>query len=222
MRSSVRGTALHSIIALALAGTGLCAAAPSSAQLAPDTPRLASPHGAGGIGIYWLRGETLPGDGDAVLMTFSPGSLPDGMRLRAGGGKGANGEVAGFGGVDMQTPLMRDLERLPVELDWYSGLGFAAGEYYLVTLPLGLSGGTSWSSGSVWVAPYVSAGLAADLRLGEAAPAREFEVHPAIDLGLDLALDASRWIVVRAAASLGDRQTLAAGVSVGGGARTRD
>lgn len=194
-------------------------ATPASAQLAPDTPRLVSPNGPGGLGVYWLRAATLPEDGDGILVTWAPAALPDGVRLRAGGGTGANGDMAGFGGIDAQTPLIRDATTLPVDLDWYTGIGFAAGSYLLVTVPAGISGSVSWSSGSIWMAPYVSAGLAADLRIGESAPGEEFEVHPAVDIGFDLSLDAARSFVLRAAASLGDRQTLAAGIVLGGGER---
>ncbi len=200
-------------------GLAIFTALPARAQIAPDTPRLISPYTKSGLGLYWLRAETLPGDGDGFMITWSPSRFADGMRVRAGGGTGANGVVAGFGGIDVQTPLMRGSTTLPVDFDWHAGIGIALGNYFLATLPAGISGAVSWSSGSVWISPYVSAGLAADLRIGESAPGKEFEVHPAVDLGLDLSLDAARRIVVRAAASLGDRQTLAAGIVVGGPGR---
>ena len=193
----------------------------AAAQLAPDTPRLVSPHGPAGLGVYWLRGETLPGDGDALLVTWAPAALPAGVRLRGGGGTGADGDVAGFGGIDVQTPLARRSAGMPADLEWYTGIGVARGGYTLATIPLGVSAGTAWSSGSVWMAPYVSAGIAADLRLGDSAPEDEFIVQPALDIGLDLALDRNRSFVLRTAASLGDRQTIAVGIVVGGGRGTR-
>jgi hypothetical protein len=199
----------------------LAVPSPSAAQIAFDTPRLISPRGPGGLGVHWLRAETLPGDADAVLVTWAPSALPDGVRLRGGGGTGAGDDPAGFGGFDVQAPLLRGGEQLPLDLDWYTGLGAGVGNHVLLTLPLGLSAAISWSSGSVWLSPYVSAGLAADLRLGEFEGAEEFEVLPAADVGLDLALDAARRFVLRAAASIGDRQSTAIGLVVGGGARTR-
>lgn len=193
----------------------------AQAQLAPETPRMLPPDGPGGLGVHWLRGEVLPGDGDAVLVTWSPSFLPARLRLRGGGGAGVEGEAAGFGGFDVQAPLARGRRGQPLDLDWYSGLGVGVGQYALVTLPLGLSGGLQWSSGSVWLAPYVSAGVAADLRLGEYENAEEFEVHPAVDVGLDMALDPGRSVILRAATSLGDRQAIAVGLVVGGGRPTR-
>lgn len=188
------------------------------AQIAPDTPRLISPHGpgSGALGIHWMRGGTLPGDGDAILFTWAPGVLPDGVRLRGGSGRGYDEVISGFGGIDVQTPFIRGEGDTPVDLDWYAGLGVGAGKWVLVTLPAGISAGVEWGSGSVWMSPYVSAGLAADLRLGEEAPGDEFRVYPAVDIGMDIAFDSARRFVLRGAASFGDRQTLAAGVSIGG------
>lgn len=196
---------------------GLAAPTVAHAQLAPDTPRLVSPHASGGLGVHWVRAETLPGDDEAVLVTWAFPGLPDGVRLRGGAGTGAGGTTAGFGGVDVQAPMLRGSSDVPFDLDWQSGLGVSVGEYILVTLPLGLSGAVSWTSGSVWLSPYVSAGLAADLRLGDEAPSDEFDVGPALDIGLDLSLDAARRFVLRASAALGDRQALSVGLAVGSG-----
>lgn len=84
----------------------------------------------------------------------------------------------------------------------------------MVSLPIAVSAGRSWSSGSVWLAPYVSLGVTFDLHVGAEAPDEEFEWSPTADLGLDLALDPGRRFVVRAGASLGDRNAVAVGLSV--------
>lgn len=197
----------------------VAAALPSSAgaQIAPETPRLVSPHGSGGMGVHWLWAETLPGDDEAVLVTWALPGLPDGVRLRGGFGTGAGEERAGFGGIDVQAPLMRGRSDVPFDLDWQGGLGVSVGAYTLVTLPVGLTGSVSWTSGSIWFAPYLAAGLAADLRLGEDAPDDEFDVAPALDLGVDVSFDAARRVILRAAAAVGDRQALSVGLAVGGG-----
>jgi hypothetical protein len=64
-------------------------------------------------------------------------------------------------------------------------------------------------------------GIAADLHLGDEFEGEEFEVDPALDIGVDLSLDDARHTVLRAAASLGDRQAISVGIAIGGGARTR-
>lgn len=73
----------------------------------------------------------------------------------------------------------------------------------------------------MWMSPYTGAGVALDLHFGGNFEGDEFEVDHALDVGLDLLLDSARNVVVRAAASLGDRQAFVIGVAVGGGGRTR-
>lgn len=189
----------------------------AQAQLAPDAPRLVSPHGSGGVGVHWVRSDAFPGDQGALLVTWALPSLPAGMRLRAGGGQGAGGRSAFAGGIDFQAPLRRRPAPWALELDWQAGLGIAAGDYSLITLPVGLTGGVSWQSGTVWIAPYASAGASADLRFGDRAPDREFIVDPTLELGLDLAFDAERKVVLRAATVWGERQAVSIGAALGVG-----
>ncbi len=193
----------------------------ASAQLAPDTPRLVSPHGPGGLGVYYLQADVLPGDDVGVLATWAMPGLPPSLRLRGGVGTGAADKQAVFGGIDVQTPLTRAREGLPLDLHWQAGAGVGVGDFVMVTIPVGITAGVSWSSGSVWMAPYVSAGVAGDLRFGGDFEGEEFEVDPALDIGFDLAFDSGRNLVLRAAAALGDRQGIAVGVAVGGGVRSR-
>jgi len=214
---------LYLTIALAFVLAVLIVLAPrrANAQIAPDSPRLISPHGSGGLAFHWVRAETLPGDDGVLLATWAMPGLPKGMRLRGGLGKGVAEEEAFFVGFDYQAPVMRGTGPKPFDLDWHSGLGASSGEYVLVTLPVGITGSVSLTSESVWIAPYMTAGIAADLRMGVDAPEREFEVQPALDVGLDMSFDRARKVVVRAAASLGDRQAVSVGLAFGLGKLAR-
>ena len=217
-RSIRRLAPVASRVARVVALACLIASAPTvaaHAQLAPDSPRLISPHGSGGLGVHWLRAATYPGDEGGLIATWAMPGLPDGMRLRGGVGRGVAGENAAFGGIDLQSSLMRGATLRAFALDWQTGAGVSVGEYVLITLPLGLSGGVSWTSGDVWIAPYLTAGLAADFRVGDAAPEREFEVSPSLDVGLDVSFDANRRFVLRATTSLGDRQAVSVGLALG-------
>ena len=187
-----------------------------SGQTAWETPRLLSPETPGGLGLYWVRFSALPGDGDGAFVTWSPPSFPAALSLRAGAARGAGGVASGFGGVDVVAPLSRRSPELPLDLSWTTGAGVAVGDWVLVSVPVGIVAGRSWTSGPVWLSPYVAGRLALDLRLGADAPEREFDVGPGVDVGLDLALDRARRAVVRFGASLGDRNALAVGVALGG------
>lgn len=210
-------------MARTLVAAALVAVFPSglSAQFAPDTPRLISPRGPGGLGVYFVQPDVFPGDDVGVLATWAMPGLPPSLRLRGGVGTGAEDTQAIFGGIDVQTALIRARDGQPLDVDWQAGAGFSVGDHAVVTIPVGVTGGVSWSSGSVWMSPYTTAGVALDLHFGGNFEGDEFEIDPALDVGLDLSLDSARNVVLRAAASLGDRQAFAVGLAVGGGARTR-
>ena len=198
-----------------LAAAALVALCPVGlrAQFAPDTPRLLSPNGPGGLGIYFVQADVYPGDDVGVLATWAMPGLPPSLRLRGGVGTGVDDTQAVFGGIDVQTALARSREGQPLDLDWQAGTGVSVGDHTVVTVPIGVTGGVSWSSGSVWMSPYTAAGVALDLHFGGNFEGDEFEIDPA--------LDSARNVVVRTAASLGARQAFVIGVAVGGGGRTR-
>lgn len=186
----------------------------AAAQLAWDTPRLLGPDSPEGLGLHWVRAGTLPGDGDVFLMTWAFPGLPPGVTLRGGAGQGAEGEVAGFGGVDVRTALVRHTEDQPLDVAWVVGAGLGVGRYALFTVPIGVSAGRAWSSGAVWLAPHVAMGVALDLHLGGEAPDEEFQAAPFAEVGADLALDSARRLVLRAGICLGDRQAVGVGLVI--------
>lgn len=205
--------------ALVLVVTIIATPLPTAAQVPWETPRLMGPDSPQGFGVLWTRFGSLPGDGDGLMAVWQTAGLPSGVSLRVGGAEGAGGRTAVFAGLDVRSPLARHGAGLPLDLAWTAGAGVGAGDYALLTVPVGISAGRSWSSGAIWLAPYVAVGLAMDLALGSGAPDDEFEVSPAVDLGLDLALDRRRTVVLRVGTALGDRHAVAVGISAGAGPR---
>lgn len=206
--------------ALAVAGS-LSALAPAAAagQILWDAPRMIGPESPAGVGFYWLRAEALPADGDAVFATLPLPGTGGGVTLRGGLGEGATDELAGFGGIDVRALIARHDESQPLDIGWNAGVGGSYGEYLIVSVPVGLSAGRSWSSGSVWFAPYVGLGAVLDYRRGEEAPDEEFALEANAEVGVDMAFDTARRFILRAAASLGDRQAVAVGLAIGGARR---
>jgi hypothetical protein len=215
--NGLRGLAPAGLLLLgaALASIGLPRSA--SGQLASDAPRLLGPYAPTGFGLYWLRAGALPGDGNAGLVTWAPPGLQGALTLRAGAGRGVGGSAAGFGGIDLRVPMAQRRLGAPIDVSWTAGVGVSVGEYLMGTLPMGVSVGREWASGSVFFAPYVSAGLAFDMRVFEEAPEPEFVVQPAAEVGVDLSLDPARRVTLRAGASLGDREAVAVGAIVRAG-----
>ncbi|MBM4185165.1 MAG: hypothetical protein FJ207_13275 [Gemmatimonadetes bacterium] len=200
---------------------GLCLAVilarPLAAQIAWDTPRLVGPESPSGVGCHWMRAETLPGDHNAVFGSFSLPGTGGAVTAHGGIGTGVAEENAVFGGVDLRAPIARHSATQPLDLEWSGGAGLSVGEYQLASVPVAVSAGRSWASGSVWFAPYVSVGATFDYRRGDSdlVPDEEFEIQATAGIGVDMAFDAARRFVLRAAAALGERQAVAVGMVIG-------
>lgn len=210
-------------VATGLAGPALAvvaALAPTfgTAQVPWETPRLIGPESPTSFSLLWTRFGTLPGDGEGVVAVWGTPGLPAGVTLRFGGAEGAGDRNAYFGGVDVRSPLVRHRPEQPFDLSWTAGAGLGAGNYALLTVPVGVTAGRSWAWGSVWLAPYLSAGVSLDLALGDDAPGEAFDISATMDVGLDLALDRARRLILRVATALGDRHALALGVAFAAGA----
>ena len=102
-------------------------AVPASAQIAWDTPRMIGPDTPAGLGVYWMRSEALPGDDDAVFGTWGLPGTGGGVSVRGGVGRGAAGENAAFGGIDLRAPLARHTDAQPLDLEWSAGAGLGFG-----------------------------------------------------------------------------------------------
>jgi len=207
----VKRTALIPLLA---AVTLLASASASRSQVLPDSPRLSGVLEESSFGLYYFQPSALPGDGRGGMVTWAPSSLPASARLRFGAAEREGGEadLSGFGGIDVRIPLRPD-ETSGVQLAWTTGIGASYGEWGVVSLPIGLVAGAVWSEGAVTLAPWVGVGVGFDYQFGEEAPATDFEVRPAADVGLDLAFDRARSVLLRIGLSMGDRSALAAGLA---------
>ncbi len=204
------------IVAVALTTLAATAVIASSvtAQVAWEGPRLLGATPPGSFGAHWVDYGTLPGDGMGVLITYAGPGLHDRAQLRGGFAEGAYGASAGFGGIDLWGPLAARSSALPLDLAWTTGVGAGVGEYAVVTVPIGVTAGRSWSAGKLWISPYVHTGVSIDFRFGDRAPEDEWGTGVAIDLGFLLSLDPARRYSLSASAGLGDRQAVAMGIVI--------
>lgn len=180
-------------------------ATPAAAQVAWDSPALISPAVPAGFSLFL----TNPEGGDlGVLGTLRHSAGPVGLGYRAAlADQSGRDDLAFSAGIDVSGLIARGVEGSEIDVIWWSGGGVGFGEEALVTFPLGIVLGWTGSGGDVVLSPYGGGHVVLDLVTG---PGDALHFDGVIDLGLDL-VTSSGWMI-RAGASLGDRESLALGV----------
>lgn len=203
----------HVTLALAL---GLSGAAPVAGQVAWDTPFMVPPAAPRGLGIYLTDAD--PG-GIGALVTYRRADAPAGLGLRVGVAEDRTDDVAVHGGVDFSGFLVRETPDVPLSVVWNLGLGMSAGDWVLLSFPLGVTIGKVIDTEEVTFNPYLGPRIVLDARLGDDAPRDdELDLDLAVDLGIDLSFDPR--MAIRFAGTLGDdREGLAIGVVFPGAGR---
>jgi hypothetical protein len=207
MEEPVPRTLLRTLI---LAGALAAPSVPLHAQIAWDSPALMSPTVPSGFSIFLMN----PAGGDlGVLGTLRASAGPVGLGFRAAlADEAGTGDLAFAGGVDVSGVLARAVEGSEIDVAWWSGVGLGVGDETVVTFPLGVSLGWSGEGGDVVFSPYGGGHVVLDFRTG---PGDAVRFDGVIDLGIDLVLP-SGWMI-RAGASLGDRESLALGMRIPSG-----
>jgi hypothetical protein len=185
-----------------------------SAQIAWEAPLLVAPNAP--VGVSLMLAEMSPHDGLAGLVAWRGESAPGSLGLRAGAGEGAGGSFAAFAGLDFSGWILRARDDMPIDIAWVTGVGLGAGNYVLLSAPLGASFAYEVRGPDLWFNPYVTPYLVLDAALGNDRPSNrdDLDLGIAVDIGADLAFS-SEW-AIRFAASLGDRQALAIGLHLPG------
>ncbi|MEE2905381.1 MAG: hypothetical protein VX801_03180 [Gemmatimonadota bacterium] len=183
---------------------------PASSQILWDSPPLISPAVPGGLSLFMLN----PAGGDlGGLATVRHSAGPVGLGYRAAvAQEDTSGDLSYSAGLDVSGYLARAVEGSEVDVIWWGGGGVGVGSETVVTAPLGIILGWSGSGGDVTLSPYVGGHVVFDISTQDA---ESVGFAGVLDLGLDIVLP-SGWMV-RAGASLGDRDALALGVKIPGG-----
>lgn len=192
---------------LTIAAAAAVIVAPASAQIAWDGPALISPAVPAGFSVFLVN----PAGGDLGLLgTLRHSAGPVGLGYRAAiADESSTGDVAFSAGIDVSGVLARGVEGSELDVIWWSGGGIGVGAETLVTFPLGIILGWTGSGGDVLFSPYGGGHMVLDL---SSENGEGVNFTGVVDLGLDLVLS-SGWMV-RAGASLGNRDSLALGVRI--------
>lgn len=192
----------------------LVAPSEASAQIHWDSPFHMGPGLTDGLGIHLLDSD--PGGGVGLLVTWRRGSIPGGVGLRMGLAEGFRDELTGFGGVDVSGLLLGATDDFPLDLGWAGGAGAAIGDYALVSFPLGLFVGRSFTDAGIRFSPYGGLRLDLDAHLGRdgGGPGPgdddELELALSLDLGGDIVFGDD--VAIRFGAAVGDHEALSIGV----------
>lgn len=189
------------------------------AQVAWDAPLLAPPQPPAGFGIFLMEAA----DGDLGVMGTWRGR-PGGLGLRFGVAEDAPfDDAAFFGGIDVSGIITRANTDFPLDLGWVAGAGLSGGELgVLLSFPVGLSLGRTFTSPDATFTPYVTPRVVVDAFFRDddgPGDDDDLDLEFAADLGIDPAFQ--RTWSIRFGATLGDRDALAIGISFNPGGSGR-
>jgi hypothetical protein len=178
------------------------------AQVVWDSPLFLAPRPEAGVGIYLIDAHKA---GIGVLGTWRASPQDMGMRLGIAEGGGGDG-IALFGGVDVTGLLATVGPDLPFDLAWLVGVGAGYDRWIVVSAPVGITLGRTFTAPEVRFTPYLAPRVALDLHLNRDPPGRRnaLDLNFAADLGVDLVFQPG-W-TLRIGASLGHRGGVGVGI----------
>lgn len=194
---------------------------PASAQVPWESPLLLGPGSPGGVSFFLVD----PAEGLGAMAQWQGRERERRLGFRAGVAEDYKDDLAAFGGVDFTGPLLTHSEEFPLDLIWVTGMGLGVGDAAVVSIPVGLSLGRVLTEQDLWFHPYVATRLVVDAFLGDGnaygfASGRgprdgddDLELGLVLDFGADFSF-AGDWSL-RIGASVGDREGLAVGLSIG-------
>jgi hypothetical protein len=193
-----------------LLAAALVLPAGASAQTAWDSPLLLPPRPQPGLGIYLAD---MHAGGLGVLGAWRSSTWNYGLRFGLSEGSGDE-DVAVFGGVDYTGLINTATSDFPLDVDWLLGAGAGISDGVRFSVPLGLTLGVSFQGEDARFVPFMTPRVVLDAFFGNDVRGSGLDLDFAVDVGLDLRLMRGPLAgkSIRFAASLGDRDALAAGV----------
>jgi hypothetical protein len=184
----------------------------AQAQLAWDSPMLLPPNPTGTYGIYLVDVE---GGGLGALGTWRSSGYNFG--LRAGIAENDASGIGVFGGVDYNGNINKATSEFPLDIDWVFGAGVGIGDGVRISLPLGLTGGHSFTGDGATFTPYATPRVVLDGYTGSRIRDDGLSLDFAMDIGLDLKLASTSGgpfagMTIRFAGTVGNREGVAVGI----------
>ena len=182
------------------------------AQVAWDSPMLMPPGAPPGFGLYLMD---VHGGGIGVMGHWRSPTWNFGIRGGLAEDSGPDDDLAIFGGIDFDGALTRASDEFPLDVDWVLGAGLGVGgDGVVLSVPLGLSSGHSFTGDGVVFTPYVTPRVVFDAAFDDDDEEDRDEDNTTLDLAIDLGLDLrfSPSFTVRFGATLGDREAVAIGL----------
>lgn len=170
-----------------------------------DSPFLASPRPAPGLGLFLVD---VHGAGVGAMVTWLPSATSWGFR--GGIAERHNDGLAVFGGADVSAALTRANSEMPLDIDAVLGIGAAVGDDFIISVPVGLSLGHTFTGEGATFTPYATPRVVLDARFDDDDDNDNLNLDFAVDLGLDLRIQPG-WMV-RFGGTIGDREAIAIGI----------
>lgn len=191
---------------LLIAGILGVGAQSAAAQVKWDSPLLTPPRPTPGMGLFLVD---VDGGGAGAMFTWQPTPRSWGFRL---GIADSRDDVAVFGGGDVSGAITRERADFPLDIDWVFGVGASIADWFVVSVPAGITIGHTFDAESAQFTPYLTPRVFLDARFGDDGRGddSDLDLGVAVDIGLDLRFN-QNWRI-RFGGSLGDRDGLAIGV----------
>ncbi|MGH7471555.1 MAG: hypothetical protein ACRENP_26685 [Longimicrobiales bacterium] len=183
----------------------LAAASSAQAQVKWDSPFLISPRPSPGVGLFLVDLDG-PGAGVGALITWQPS--PTSWGFRGGIVESAVEDLAVVFGADVSGAITRSTTDMPLDIDWVFGVGLGVDDDVVVSLPVGITMGHTFSGEGALFTPYLTPRVILDAWFGDRNETLDLEF--AVDLGLDLRLRGN-W-TIRFGGTIGNREAIAIGL----------
>jgi hypothetical protein len=190
---------------LAIAFT-LTAASSAQAQVKWDSPFLVAPRPAPGLGLYLVD---LDGAGVGALVTWLPSATSWGFRGGIAERCCRSDGIAAILGADVSIALTRNSTEMPLDIDAILGVGAGIADDLIVSVPLGLTIGHTFTGQGAQFTPYAIPRISVDAWFGDSRD-ENLDLEFTVDIGLDLRFQQG-WLV-RFGGSIGDRDGIGIGI----------